>query len=435
MKENQTDIVIVDDDTVAGQLTKNLLLEAGFSAYLVKRSIDALPAIKRRRPRLVITDIMLNGMDGLKLCRIIKNDPRLNTLKLVVVSQKGFEYEKHKAFECGAQAFITKPYNVETFAAQINHIMTGSRDSLLAFRDSLREDEMAAEEPQPSDLQEGQIRVTLWGTRSMGGRVPDSVSAYGRQTPCVSVETADRTFILDAGTGLNALGEKIMERKGPRDLWLLLTHFHINHVMGLVDFPCLNHSIFTLRLAGAGESEKKFKDTVRELFYSSPYWPSKTPAAKLLMYELMEDSYELAPGVQLSAVYANHPTTTLGFRMEIGGKSIVYLPDGELAGKASSMESYEEKLAGFCHGADLLIHDACYSDADYKAHTGEGHSGAGNAVKFAGARAQVKKLVLFNAHSSYGDEEVELIEQQAVKAAGKYNLDCVMARDGMEIML
>ncbi|MDD4004447.1 MAG: response regulator [Elusimicrobiaceae bacterium] len=435
MKENQTDIVIVDDDNVAGQLTKNLLLEAGFSAYLVKRSIDALPAIKRRRPRLVITDIMLNGLDGLKLCKILKNDPRLGAVKLVVVSQKGFEYEKHKAFEYGAQAFITKPYNVETFSAQINHIMTGSRDSLLAFRDSLREDEMSAEEPQPSDLQAGQIRVTFWGTRSMGGRVPDGNSSYGRQTPCVSVETSERTFIFDAGTGIYALGEKIMQQKGPRDLWLMLTHFHISHVLGLAGFQCLDHSMFTIRLSGAGESEKKFKDTVRELFYSSPYWPSRTPRAKLMMYEIIEDTYELAPDVRLSAVYANHPTTTLGFRLEICGRVFVYLPDGELTGKASSMENYDEKLAGFCHGADLLVHDACYSDSDYKAHTGEGHSGAGSVVKFAGARAGAKRLVLFNLHSSYQDEDIEIIEQQAARAAAKYDMECAVARDGMEIIL
>lgn len=436
MKENQTDIVIVDDDAVSGELTKNLLLAAGFSAYLVKRSIDALPAIKRRRPRLVITDLLLSGLDGLKLCRIIKNDPKLSAVKLVVVSQKGFDYEKHKAFEYGAQAFIVKPYNIETFAAQINHIMTGSRDSLLAFRDNLKEDvNMSTEEPQPSDLQDGQLRVTLWGTRSMGVRIPEGPSVFGRQTPCVSVETKDRTFIFDAGTGLYALGQKIVEQKRPVDLWLLLTHFHISHVMGLPGFACLDHNMFTVRLSGAGESEKKFKDTVRELFYSSPYWPSRTPSAKLLMYEIIEDSYELAPGVWLRAMYANHPTTTLGYRLELEGKAVVYIPDGELLGKTSSMESYDEKLAEFCRGADLLIHDACYSDADYKAHTGEGHSGAGVVVKFAAVKAEVKRLVLFNLHSSYSDEDIELIEQQAVRSAEKHALECAVARDGMEIML
>jgi ribonuclease BN (tRNA processing enzyme) len=205
--------------------------------------------------------------------------------------------------------------------------------------------------------------------------------------------------------------------------------------MGLVHFPCLNHSSFTVRIAGAGESEKKFKDNVRELFYASPYWPSQTPKAKLLMYEIMEDTYDLSPDIQLTAVYTNHPTTTLGYRLNVHGKIIVYIPDSEISGQPTAMEMYDEKLTGFCANADLLIHDTCYSDSDYKAHAQQGHSGAGSVVKFAGAKVKAKQLVMFNFHSTYHDEDIELIENAAQKDAKRYNLACSAARDGMEIII
>jgi len=304
MQEREQGILIADDDGLSGRLIRDLLEEAGFRVYLLAKSIDLIPAIKRYKPDLVIMDITLAGIDGLKLIGMIKDDKETAGAKIVVASEKAFEFEKQQAFKHGVEAFIRKPFNVETLASQINHILSGNKQSISAFGGAVEEEEMAGNHYVDDSLTENKLRMTVWGCRGLSPVLPNSESIYGRQTSCVSLETRDHIVILDGGTGIIPLGESLLRGNRRKDIWLLLTHFHLDHVMGLPYFPCLGSSAYTIRIAGAASSEAKFTQTVRELFYASPWWHVKHPKAKILMYEVLEDTYELAPGLKIRTMPA-----------------------------------------------------------------------------------------------------------------------------------
>src|SRR5687768_13534149 len=152
-------VLVVDDDDIAGGLSKELLLEAGFEADLLTDSTKALDQIRQVRYPLVVLDILMPGIDGLTLCHRIKSDPELGAVtKVVMVSGKSFDADKQRARQYGADLFIEKPYNVEMFAQQIGEVAGRG----------------AAPEPAPGDAPKAELLsapdavmgLSVWGCRS-----------------------------------------------------------------------------------------------------------------------------------------------------------------------------------------------------------------------------------------------------------------------------
>jgi len=423
------DIVIVDDDPMVGELSRDLLTDEGYKVTLVQDSLEAIPTIKAQMPRLIVTDIMMPGITGMDICKSVKSDPSLKHIKIIVVSGKSYEVEKQRAFQFGADFFLQKPYNVETFSSTVKSILDGSvanpapPPAAPMAPDIIREEEA----PQASDLDAGQIRVTVWGSRGLPAVMPNSASRYGRQTSCVSVETKEHLFVFDAGTGIVELGREIVARKRYyKDIWVCLTHFHLDHILGLGRFAPLYDSNFSIHLIGANDPEKSLKEVAQSTFYSSFSLTKQPPKAKIDIYEILEDNYELFPGVKLSSMYANHPTSTLIYVLDILGKKITFSPDSEIWGDATAFQDYDEKLGGFVRGSDIFMHDAVFSDKDYETRKHEGHSGLSVVVDFAAEKAQARDLVLFHAHPDYSDEQLDQMLSDAknrIQAKG-FALNC-----------
>src|SRR6266446_2858781 len=124
-------VLIVDDDDIAGGLSRDLLKDAGMDAELLTNSLKAIDTLRQMRPELAVLDILMPGIDGLSLCHKIKSDPELGVTKVVMVSGKSFDADKQRARQYGADLFIEKPYNIETFAAQIAEV-GGRKDASTA---------------------------------------------------------------------------------------------------------------------------------------------------------------------------------------------------------------------------------------------------------------------------------------------------------------
>src|SRR4051812_13635149 len=115
-------VLIVDDDPIAGGLARELLAESGFDAELLLDSREAVAKVKADRPKAVLLDILMPGVDGLTLCHQITTDPDLKEIRVVMISGKSFQADKDRARRYGATLFIEKPYNVETFVSQIQEV-------------------------------------------------------------------------------------------------------------------------------------------------------------------------------------------------------------------------------------------------------------------------------------------------------------------------
>jgi phosphoribosyl 1,2-cyclic phosphodiesterase len=278
-------------------------------------------------------------------------------------------------------------------------------------------------------------RVTIWGCRgSVPTPGPDTVG-YGGNTSCVEVTMRDGTaLVLDAGTGIRALGLDLAAR-GTRRIHLFLTHLHFDHLEGLRFFAPLWDERVALEVWGPRSPVQSLHDRILRAF-SPPLFPLdfRDVPARVTFHDLRTEPWR-ADGISLSAALVLHPGPTLGFRVTTDRSSFAYLPDHEpaLAGIEGRPPDWISAgaLAG---GADLVLHDAQYLEEEYEAKIGWGHSSVADAVAFHRA-VGAGRLVLFHHEPSHSDRALEQLEERACELTGRGESPPVLAREGMEIEL
>jgi phosphoribosyl 1,2-cyclic phosphodiesterase len=281
------------------------------------------------------------------------------------------------------------------------------------------------------------MRVKLWGVR---GSVPvpgEAMAGFGGNTSCVHVTAGDGTeFILDAGTGIRDLGESIA--RGSRRIHLLLSHLHLDHIQGLMFFAPLFDPEVEVTVWGPPAADKTLRKRLAR-YISNPLSPieiGELPA---------KVSFEAAPpgpwtlgGVEIRASLISHRGVTLGYRLSEDGASVAYLPDHE-PGLGQSLATEDIRwISGhrLAEDASLLIHDAQYTEPEYSARRGWGHSSISDALTFA-QRCHARRLSLFHHDPDHDDETLAALETEAAQLwdglEGEGTIE--MAREGEEIEL
>jgi phosphoribosyl 1,2-cyclic phosphodiesterase/DNA-binding response OmpR family regulator len=244
------------------------------------------------------------------------------------------------------------------------------------------------------------MRVQFWGTRGSIAKPGPSTARYGGNTSCIEVRSARGTLIIiDCGTGAHSLGQNLISTgaKGLRG-HILISHTHWDHIQGIPFFAPLFVPGNQWDIYGPKGLDQSLRETLAgQMQYT--YFPV-TPdqfGATIHYHDLVEGTFDI-DDIKIITHYLNHPALTLGYRLEADGATIVYCCDHEpysrsLAGGQGEIAGQDLRHAEFINGADLLIHDAQYTAAEYPSKIGWGHSSVEYAVKL-GQHAQVKRLAL-----------------------------------------
>ncbi len=247
--------------------------------------------------------------------------------------------------------------------------------------------------------------VRFWGTR---GSLPTPGSAtqrYGGNTSCVEVRSGEpgAMVVLDAGTGICAFGAQMSSSVSRIDI--LLSHLHMDHIIGLGFFAGLFRPGLEVHIWGPGSTVLPLRARLTR-YLSPPLFPVRLRdlPCRLAVHDVPLGTFEL-PGLQVTAALVCHPGPTVGYRLDDGHSTLVYLSDHEPALGARRFPDLPRWTSGFdlAAKADALIHDAQYSDAEYEHHLGWGHSSIGQAVAFA-VHAGVGQLVGFH-HDPWHDDD------------------------------
>jgi phosphoribosyl 1,2-cyclic phosphodiesterase/CheY-like chemotaxis protein len=253
--------------------------------------------------------------------------------------------------------------------------------------------------------------VRFWGTRGSLAKAGPSTLRYGGNTSCVEVRSAAGTLVvIDCGTGAHGLGQSLEQ---PVRGHLLISHTHWDHIQGIPFFaplvvPGNEWDIYAPR--GLSQS---IRDTLAgQMQYT--YFPVtiETLGAKIKYHDLVEGMFVVGD-ITVHSRYLNHPALTLGYRLEADGVSIVYACDHEPFSRQPSTGNIEigeqdRRHADFLRGADLVIHDAQYTAAEYVHKIGWGHSTAEYAVEICKA-VRVKQLALMHHDPMRDDDSVDQI--------------------------
>ncbi len=255
------------------------------------------------------------------------------------------------------------------------------------------------------------LRLKFWGVRGSTPTPQIENLNFGGNTSCLEIRTgANESVIFDAGSGIRALGQTLLQEAGgaPIDTKIFLTHFHWDHIQGLLHFFLRLSTAPTIMSLFLSGSPRPLQETL-EGQMTKPYFPIgfDQVAAKRDFHQIGEGCAVEAAGLTVRPFPLNHPQGACGYRIEANGVVIVYATDYEHGVKKS-----DDTLCEYAQGADILICDAQYTPAEYEKHRGWGHSTWENAVLLA-RDARAEHLMLFHHDPDHDDQTMIRISQDA----------------------
>ena len=272
-------------------------------------------------------------------------------------------------------------------------------------------------------------RIRFWGCRGSFPTFDTNKKKFGGDTSCVEIRTPDdKSIILDMGTGLRNLGQKIVNDSSyPKELHIFLSHYHLDHIQGFLMFAPLFDSKYTINIYSRNSNGKNAKQ-IFDFFLQPEIWPINVDflPSKIKFIEMNENEILINDFIKVTNNPHPHPPLeAYSIKIKIFEKIITYITDCE-----HSINDLNEEVVNFASKSDLLIHDSQYTVSDLPNYKGWGHSSWKNAVDVA-IKSNSKKLVLFHHSPDYNDSDIENMETKA-----KLNFSNVIAaRQNLEIEL
>lgn len=298
--------------------------------------------------------------------------------------------------------------------------------------------------------------LRFWGVRGSYSAPFESHLGVGGNTSCVEIRVDDYVMLCDAGTGIIPFGNEILKDSNVRELLIILTHYHWDHICGLPFFVPAFIPDWKINFFGPGDSPADIKNAVSAQM-RAPFFPvgTETWLANINYMEPPKENQISYGPMSISYQSVHHPGTTFGYRIHVNGKDILYVSDNECLFlnkairqkyaefnkeekelyDAMQQEEYDSELA-LIKDADILIHDAQYTPEDYSKKNGWGHSCYIDTVNTA-IDAGVKELYLYHHDPNYDDEAIEKIAKDAnnIISDRSSELKCHVAKEGLVVEL
>jgi phosphoribosyl 1,2-cyclic phosphodiesterase len=280
----------------------------------------------------------------------------------------------------------------------------------------------------------GEIRVLFNGVRGSTPCAGDAYARYGGHSSCVAVESDGQPpVVFDLGTGLRPYG---LTHDGDFHGSVLLTHLHWDHVQGLPFFTPLHREASTLDIYGPRQAEGQLGDVFTQMM-QPPFFPIRPDqlAGAVRFHDTGDDDFPIGDA-KVRSRWVRHVGPTLGFRVDLHGVSVAYIPDHGPGCCPDDPDDYvPQEMLELCDGVDLLIHDAQHTHDEYGPKRHWGHCTIEYAVHVA-RESGARKLALFHHDPQHGDDQLDEIWRAAQDHAASVNAPEVVASyEGMELTL
>ncbi len=272
------------------------------------------------------------------------------------------------------------------------------------------------------------FKVKFWGVRGSIACPSSKFVMYGGNTSCVEVSCGGQRIVFDAGTGLRNLGTWLM-KKHNKHVYFLMSHTHWDHINGFPFFaPAFRENRSFTVMAGHMYDKPIGIQDVFAGQMTQPTFPVPIDAMKAnLTFEdfVAGDDFNIGGDIKITTAELNHPDKATGYRIEYNGNSLCYVTDTEhIPGTP------DENILALIEGADLVIYDCTYTDLEFPAKVGWGHSTWQEGIRLC-RRANVKRLAIF-----HHDPDHEDMFMQNLEAEARFQWDgAFVARENMRLWL
>jgi DNA-binding response OmpR family regulator len=368
--------------------------------YAVEQAPDGEAVLRKVRvfePDLVVLDIMMPKIHGIAVLKELRSDPATSKIGVLMCTAKDSRTDAAACLDLGVSDVLIKPFEASLLMEKVQEFFSRRERASQALGIPAA---AAYQETKPfrQTLSDALGRYTLWGTRG-STPVPNArFLRHGGNTSCMSIEFGGETVILDAGTGIRELGLEVM-KEDCRKLHLFITHTHWDHIQGFPFFTPAYVPGFELTIYGA----EGFGKDLRSVFKGQldrDYFPVQMEDMNSqIVFRNLHDNPMVVGGMKVAWEFAQHPGATVGYKVEVAGRKIAWVPDNEfLQGYSGSPDLLTRdhplvvpygKMIEFLSDADVVIHEAQYTPEEYPSKMRWGHSSVANAavlMKLAGVK-------------------------------------------------
>ncbi len=278
--------------------------------------------------------------------------------------------------------------------------------------------------------------ITFYGVRGSTAAPGPQTARYGGNTSCVHIELeSGNDLILDAGTGIRLLGQKLAKKSTPANI--LLSHGHWDHIQGYPFFEPIYQPDRVINVYINVESGRKLLNTLFKQM-DGTHFPVKAedlPSHHIPKFKGIESELYEREGIKVIKQALNHPGGGVAYKIEENGVTCAYVTDNELDPPYAPSTNYDQWV-NYLHGVDVLIHDAQYTEDDMPHKHGWGHSLISQVRQLA-TDAEVGTLVMFHHDPDRSDSELDevQIENEKYLKSHRAPTRSVCAAEGMRIHL
>ena len=321
-------ILVAEDVDVIFTMIDRVLKGQGYQVIHARDGEQCLDLAFAQPPDLVILDLMMPKIHGLDVLKALRADDKTRDVGVIICSAKNFKTEVDQARELGTFGFLPKPFHRRDLLAIVERFFTSQDDSQALPPPTTTIKEHSQTEVYKPQLKSPNGFFKFWGTR---GSVPVSGPRFvrhGGNTTCAELNYGEDRIIFDAGSGIRDLGTDIMAGK-PCRLHLFITHTHWDHIQGFPFFGPAFVSDFDITIYGSPNLDKDLESIFKGQLDRS-YFPVQMEDMKAnLTFKHLDDAPIEIGDIRISWDYTMHPSATVGFKAEIKGKKVAFVPDNE----------------------------------------------------------------------------------------------------------
>jgi len=388
MRSLQKKILIADDCTY---WTKKILASKEISKYqtkFTKNGFDCLDKIKSFSPDLIILKLMLPQIHAVEILSIIRKDPKLKKIGVIITSSKQMIQDYHAVTEAKADYFLIKPYTCKELFRIIDLFFEGKLKPAPFAKIAMK---TKGKNKAPPKLSIPKSYIKFWGTRGSITVAGTKYTRFGGNTCSLEIKQDEKLIIIDAGTGIRELGFEIL-KSDIKTIHIFLSHTHWDHIIGFPFFEPLYQKKYEIHIWAPRGFGRGTKDLFTDLL-AYEFFPIRLDEvqAKIKFHEIKDRiPVKLSKDLKLDFHFTFHPGMTYCFKIYTKNQIIGYATDNEILmgfhGHPNEIKLTNPKLEphrsliDFFSECDLLIHEAQYTDAEYEKKVGWGHSSISNAA-------------------------------------------------------